>query len=56
MQIAGREWDPEDRTVDVLVNKLRRKLETNPQKPEIIKTARGIGYRLGVPVEPVATH
>jgi two-component system torCAD operon response regulator TorR len=56
MQISGREWDPEDRTVDVLVNKLRRKLEANPQKPEIIKTARGIGYRLGVPVQQLAMH
>jgi len=41
---------------DVLVNKLRRKLEANPQKPEIIKTARGIGYRLGVPVQQLTTH
>lgn len=32
------------RTVDVAVCRLREKLETNPNKPEIIRTRRGFGY------------
>jgi two-component system, OmpR family, response regulator len=33
-----------DRTVDVLVSRLRRKLESNPIRPEFIQTVRGGGY------------
>ena len=42
--IAHRSWDPGDRTVDVLVRRLRQKLEINPKSPEIIITAHGEGY------------
>ncbi|MEJ2046081.1 MAG: response regulator transcription factor [Reinekea sp.] len=35
-----------DRTIDVLILRLRRKIEDNPKLPEIILTERGIGYRL----------
>jgi two-component system, OmpR family, phosphate regulon response regulator OmpR len=35
-----------DRTVDVHVNRLRRKIETNPAEPLFLQTVRGIGYRL----------
>jgi two-component system phosphate regulon response regulator OmpR len=35
--------------VDVQVNRLRRKIETDPANPLIVQTVRGIGYRL-VPV------
>ena len=42
--IAHRSWDPSDRTVDVLVRRLRRKLEADPKSPEIIITAHGEGY------------
>lgn len=35
-----------DRSVDALVLRLRRKLETDASKPGLIKTARGIGYVL----------
>jgi DNA-binding response OmpR family regulator len=45
-QVADRNWSPEDRSVDVLVGKLRRKIETNPQEPRLIETIRGIGYKL----------
>ncbi len=34
-----------DRSLDPLVLRLRRKIERNPAKPELIRTARGIGYR-----------
>lgn len=40
----NREAGPLDRTIDVQVGRLRRKLEDDPQKPSIIKTVRGTGY------------
>lgn len=33
-----------DRSIDVLVSRLRRKIETDPRRPEIIKTVRNMGY------------
>lgn len=41
----GRETESFDRTIDVLVLRLRRKLEENPKVPRYIKTERGMGYR-----------
>ena len=35
-----------ERAVDVLVNRLRRKIERDPANPLFIQTVRGIGYRL----------
>jgi DNA-binding response OmpR family regulator len=35
-----------DRSVDVQILRLRRKIEINPARPELIKTERGLGYRL----------
>lgn len=43
-QISHRSWDRSDRTVDVLVRRLRQKLEPDPKNPEIIVTAHGEGY------------
>ena len=40
----NREAGPFDRTIDVQVGRLRRKLEENPEKPTLIKTVRGSGY------------
>src|SRR6185437_6480303 len=40
----NREAGPFDRTIDVQVDRLRRKLEPDPQKPTMIKTVRGTGY------------
>jgi two-component system OmpR family response regulator len=40
----NREAGPFDRTIDVQVGRLRRKLEPDPEKPTIIKTVRGTGY------------
>ena len=39
-----RSWDPFDRSIDIRISRIRRKIEPNPQKPSIIKTVRGIGY------------
>jgi two-component system OmpR family response regulator len=40
-----------DRTIDVLILRLRRKIESNPHVPKLIVTERGIGYRFNSPVE-----
>ncbi len=47
----GRTAGPEDRTIDVQVGRLRRKLEADPKSPELIKTVRGGGYVLATEVQ-----
>jgi DNA-binding response OmpR family regulator len=42
-----------DRSIDVQVLRLRRKLEADPAAPSIIRTERGIGYVFTLPVEPL---
>lgn len=42
----GREADPFDRSIDVLISRLRKRLEDDPKDPAIIKTVRGEGYVL----------
>ena len=42
--ITHRSWEPGDRTIDVLVRRVRRKIEQDPGKPELIVTAHGEGY------------
>ncbi|MEH6470334.1 MAG: response regulator [Halopseudomonas sp.] len=42
--IRDREWVPTDRSVDVLVGRIRRKLRDNPSDPQFILTAHGVGY------------
>lgn len=49
--VAGRNWSPDDRSVDVLVGKLRKKIETDPQTPHLIDTVRGVGYKLATKVQ-----
>ena len=46
----GREAAPFDRTIDVQVGRLRKKLEADPEDPQIIKSVRGAGYILVPPV------
>lgn len=50
-----RSYDAEvfDRTIDVLILRLRRKIEANPHTPRLIRTERGAGYVFGVDVEHV---
>jgi two-component system OmpR family response regulator len=40
-----------DRSIDVQILRLRRKLETDPSTPSMIRTERGIGYVFALPVE-----
>jgi two-component system OmpR family response regulator len=43
--------DTFDRSIDVQVLRLRRKLETDPSAPRVIQTERGVGYVFALPVE-----
>lgn len=40
----NRDWDPFDRSIDIRIARIRRKIEPNPAKPQTIKTVRGAGY------------
>lgn len=40
----NRDWDPFDRSIDIRVARLRRKLEEQPDSPQMIRTVRGVGY------------
>jgi two-component system, OmpR family, response regulator len=52
--VSGREAGPFDRTIDVQVGRLRRKLNDDPQQPQLIKTIRSGGYMFTVLREPTA--
>lgn len=39
------DWEAYDRSIDVLVSRLRQKLGDDPRNPTFIKTVRGLGYR-----------
>jgi len=43
-QAHNRGWDVFDRSIDLRIMRLRRKIERNPDKPELIKTVRIVGY------------
>lgn len=49
-QTRGREAAPFDRTIDVQVGRLRKKLEADAENPQIIKSVRGAGYIFIPPV------
>ena len=42
--ISHREWAPSDRTVDVLVNRVRHKIGDSPREPRHLVTVHGVGY------------
>jgi two-component system, OmpR family, phosphate regulon response regulator OmpR len=45
-ELAGSEAETGERTIDVQINRLRRKIEDDPSNPVWLQTVRGIGYRL----------
>jgi two-component system OmpR family response regulator len=48
----GREAGPYDRSIDVLIGRLRRRLRDDAKEPSLIKTVRGRGYLLASRVRP----
>ena len=52
-QTRGREAGPFDRTIDVQVGRLRKKLDDDGEQPQLIKSVRGAGYILVPAVSPV---
>jgi two-component system, OmpR family, phosphate regulon response regulator OmpR len=47
-ELVGEEAEVGERTIDVQINRLRRKIERDPSNPVWLQTVRGIGYRLSV--------
>ena len=47
-ELVTGDTDVGERTIDVQINRLRRKIERDPANPVWLQTARGIGYRLSV--------
>lgn len=52
--VAGREAAPFDRAIDNQVSRLRRKIERDPARPELIATVRGGGYVFSVDVRDLS--
>lgn len=42
--LKGHDWTPMDRSIDGLVARLRKKIEPESERPQLIKTVRGVGY------------
>ena len=49
--LHGRDAGPFDRSIDVQIGRLRRKIEPDPASPTLIKSVRGAGYLLAMAVE-----
>ncbi|MGA9342399.1 MAG: response regulator [Rhodanobacteraceae bacterium] len=49
-RVHGRDAGPYDRAIDVQIGRLRRKIESDTSRPEIIKSVRGAGYLFAAPV------
>jgi DNA-binding response OmpR family regulator len=54
--VANRNWTPYDRSIDVLIGKIRRKLNDNVREMQFIKTVRGVGYVFAPPEGGVETR
>ena len=48
----NREWEPFDRSIDIRIARVRRKIEADPDHPQAIRTVRGTGYMYVPPPEP----
>ena len=47
-ELVSDETEVGERTIDVQINRLRRKIERDPSNPVWLQTVRGVGYRLSV--------
>jgi len=44
--VEGMNWSSGDRSIDVIISRLRTKLDDHPKKPKYFESVRGIGYRM----------
>jgi DNA-binding response OmpR family regulator len=51
--LHGRDAGPFDRSIDVQIGRLRRKIEPDPTKPQRIKSVRGTGYLFAPTVQRI---
>ena len=49
-RLYDRDWSQNDRSIDVLVGKLRKKIEKDPSQPKLILTIRSFGYKFAARV------
>jgi len=54
--VAGRSAKPYDRSVDMLVARLRRKIEPDPKAPRFILSVQGVGYKFDVRPQSAANE
>jgi two-component system response regulator CpxR len=52
LEAADRDFEAFDRSIDVHISALRRKLGDDPKSPRFIETVRGVGYRIRRPGQP----
>lgn len=45
---SQRDYDGSDRSIDLHITRLRRKIEVNPENPQTLRTVRGVGYMLSL--------
>lgn len=45
---SQREYEGSDRSIDLRITRLRRKVEINPENPQALRTVRGVGYMLSL--------
>lgn len=53
--LAGRDAETYDRSIDMQIARLRRKIESDPRHPSLILTIPGTGYKFAAKVDHVAT-
>jgi len=54
--VLERQFNPFDRSLDMHVSRLRRKLDDAAHLGDQIKTIRSVGYQLAVPASPSGSH
>ena len=48
-RVWGSDYFGDTKTLDVHVKRLRAKIEKDPERPEVVLTVRGVGYKAGPP-------